>query len=358
MASTSAAGVDLNESQQGETRGILIPFAALAVMAVALRFWSRGLMKLLFGLDDYLCVIGLVFTLGCFALSMTMVQLGSGLHFDAVPLENVPKYLQCLYSYQLVYATSILFIKTSILAYYKRIFSVRQFRIAVYALGALVLAWWIAVVFISIFSCKPIHGFWDKAINPRCVNTKTFYIGNAVPNIVTDVLILAMPIRMVWTLQTTRPQKVSLSFIFLLGSFVVICSCVRLYEQFKVDEPDFTWEMNGTVIWTSLEVSLGVISACLPTMRPLLRWALHKPNLSVSATNASAVSESYRAYGPKRGFETLPSGSHRYVPSLETGVSCETVDSDPNDIPLGKIWVKNDVQVGSQPVGRSTTDPQ
>lgn len=60
MASTSTAGVDLNESQQDKTRGILIPFAALAAMAVALRFWSRGLMKLRFGLDDYLCVIGLV----------------------------------------------------------------------------------------------------------------------------------------------------------------------------------------------------------------------------------------------------------------------------------------------------------
>lgn len=116
--------------------------------------------------------------------------------------------------------------------------------------------------------------------------------------------------------------------------------------------------MNGTVIWTSLEVSLGVISACLPTMRPLLRWALQKLNLSISATNASAVSESYRAYGPKRGFETLASSSHRYVPSLETGVSCETGDSDRNDIPLGRIWVKNDVQVGSQPVGRSISDPE
>ncbi|KAI9036027.1 uncharacterized protein KD926_002506 [Aspergillus affinis] len=357
MASTPTAGVDLTESQQGKTRGILIPFAALAVMALVLRFWSRGLMKMRFGLDDYLCVVGLIFTLGCFALSMIMVQLGSGLHVEIVPLENVPKYLQCLYSYQLIYATSILFIKTSILAYYKRIFSVRQFRVAVYVIGAVVFAWWIAVVLISIFSCKPIHGFWDKAINPKCVSTKRFYIGNAVPNIVTDVLILAMPIRMVWALQTTRPQKVSLSFIFLLGSFVVICSCVRLYEQFRVDEPDFTWAMNGTVIWTSLEVSLGVISACLPTMRPLLRWALHKLNLSAGATSASAVSESYRAYGPKRGFETLPSGGHRYLPSLETGVSCETGETDRNEIPLGKIWVKNDVQVGSQPVGRSITDP-
>lgn len=30
--------------------------------------------------------------------------------------------------------------------------------------------------------------------------------------------------------------------------------------------------MNETVIWTSLEPCFGVISACLPTFRPLLRF--------------------------------------------------------------------------------------
>lgn len=131
MASKSAASVDLNESRQAETRGILIPFVALAVIAVALRFWSRGLMKMRFGLDDYLCVLGLVsLTRGWRACQLTVpmigfyawmlcsvhdqyvivttfamtaslttitslvVQLGSGLHVGAVPPENFPKYLQ------------------------------------------------------------------------------------------------------------------------------------------------------------------------------------------------------------------------------------------------------------------------
>jgi hypothetical protein len=81
-----------------------------------------------------------------------------------------------------------------------------------------IFAWWVAVVFISIFSCSPIYGFWDKTtIQAHCVNNKEFYIGNAVPNIVTDVIILAMPIRIIWSLQTTMMQKATLSFIFLLG---------------------------------------------------------------------------------------------------------------------------------------------
>ncbi|KAA8647714.1 uncharacterized protein ATNIH1004_006411 [Aspergillus tanneri] len=310
MASTPNTTVNLQESQQGPTLGVITTFVVLAILAMGLRLSSRRLMKLRIGLDDYLCILGL-----------------------------------CLYAYQLVYATAILFIKTSILAYYKRIFSVRPFRITVYIVGAMTLSWWIAVVFISIFSCKPIHGFWDKSIQPRCVSSKKFYIGNAVPNIMTDVLILAMPIRMVWNLQASRSQKISLSFIFLLGSFVVICSCVRLSEQFKVDDPDFTWAMNGTVIWTSLEVSFGIISACLPTMRPLLKWGLRKFNISVSSKGTA--SESTRVYGAKHGFESLASGGAPYTGSLEAGVSRVTPELERKDIPLGKIYVKNDVQVGS-----------
>ncbi|THD00307.1 hypothetical protein EYZ11_000200 [Aspergillus tanneri] len=285
MASTPNTTVNLQESQQGPTLGVITTFVVLAILAMGLRLSSRRLMKLRIGLDDYLCILGL-----------------------------------CLYAYQLVYATAILFIKTSILAYYKRIFSVRPFRITVYIVGAMTLSWWIAV--------------------PRCVSSKKFYIGNAVPNIMTDVLILAMPIRMVWNLQASRSQKISLSFIFLLGSF-----CVRLSEQFKVDDPDFTWAMNGTVIWTSLEVSFGIISACLPTMRPLLKWGLRKFNISVSSKGTA--SESTRVYGAKHGFESLASGGAPYTGSLEAGVSRVTPELERKDIPLGKIYVKNDVQVGS-----------
>ncbi|KAJ6093568.1 hypothetical protein N7486_008857 [Penicillium sp. IBT 16267x] len=108
-----------------------------------------------------------------------------------------------------------------ILTYYVRIFQIRPFRMAVYAVGGLVAVWPITVCFISIFSCRPIHGFWDESVRASCVNNKEFYVGNAVPNIFTDVMILILPLRMVWALQTTRMQKITLSAIFLLGGLSI-----------------------------------------------------------------------------------------------------------------------------------------
>lgn len=109
----------------------------------------------------------------------------------------------------------------SILSYYVRIFQIRPFRLAVYAVGSLVLIWAIVVCFISIFSCRPLNGFWDKSVTASCVSNKEFYVGNAIPNICTDVMILILPLRMVWTLQTNRMQKITLSAIFLLGGLSV-----------------------------------------------------------------------------------------------------------------------------------------
>ncbi|PWY84796.1 hypothetical protein BO70DRAFT_361195 [Aspergillus heteromorphus CBS 117.55] len=257
-----------------------------------------------------------------------------------------------MYAYQLIYTASVLAIKTSILTYYVRIFQIRPFRMAVYIVGSVVLVWAATVSLISIFSCRPIRGFWDKSLTANCVNSKAFYVGNAVPNIITDILILVLPVRMVWTLQTTLMQKVTLSGIFSLGGFVVVCSCIRLSTQFKVDDPDFTWAMNGTVIWTSLEVSFGVISACLPTMRPLVRWALRKLNMSTHDAGDSSQRDYVVTHGTARGFETL-SGSIVEDPRRFQTMAMRSnsrTESEGDEVLLGQIQVKSEVRLEAESV--------
>ena len=59
---------------------------------------------------------------------------------------------------------------------------------------------------------------WDKSTNPTCaVNVYAFFIGNAVPNIVTDWALLTLPIPYIWRLHQARAQKVALCGVFGLG---------------------------------------------------------------------------------------------------------------------------------------------
>ena len=125
---------------------------------------------------------------------------------------------QCLFAYEILYGAAIATIKLSILSLYRRIFSVPRFKLAANIVTAMVLAWATALILTAIFSCKPVNGFWDKIYTKsKCINTEHFFIGNAVANMGTDLIILVLPVQKIWRLNMRRNQKIALSFIFLLG---------------------------------------------------------------------------------------------------------------------------------------------
>lgn len=93
---TAPSDVNLEASQQGVTLKATIPFAIIAVIAVICRFVSRKIQVTRYEFDDYMIVVGLVFTLGCFTISMKMVNLGSGKHLATVPVTNGPQYYKVL----------------------------------------------------------------------------------------------------------------------------------------------------------------------------------------------------------------------------------------------------------------------
>ena len=116
---------------------------------------------------------------------------------------------------------SLVAIKISILQLYRSIFPGRGFTITNSVVGAGVIAWGIAVILVSIFQCNPVRGAWDLTVPATCITLPKFYLGNAVPNIAMDVIILALPIPNVWTLQMSIRQKYVVSGLFLLGGLYV-----------------------------------------------------------------------------------------------------------------------------------------
>lgn len=109
--------------------------------------------------------------------------------------------------------------KISILVFYLRIFTTRSFKIMAYIVGAIVLGHGLGILFAAIFQCWPIAYVWDKTIEGgSCFNQLAFYRYVSPPNILTDVLILIMPLPYVWKLHTRKGQKLALTGVFLLGS--------------------------------------------------------------------------------------------------------------------------------------------
>ena len=123
-------------------------------------------------------------------------------------------------------------------------------------LGAVVIAWFLAVFILIFVQCRPIEGNWEPLRDPppNCISQKEFFIANSVANIMTDVAILCLPVNKVWQLQMSRRLKAAISGLFLLGglyysrnpielcvtdnSSVVIVSILRFVYLFEIDPED------------------------------------------------------------------------------------------------------------------------
>ena len=71
----------------------------------------------------------------------------------------------------------------------------------------------------GLFSCVPVNAFWEKSLYPssRCINIPGYYLGVAVPNIATDVVLLIFPLPLIWGLHLAKSQKIAVTGIFVIA---------------------------------------------------------------------------------------------------------------------------------------------
>ena len=207
----------------------------LPIIAVTLRFKSRRMNRSV-GADDWTILLGLFLTCCLYIISVLLATIG-GLGYQQsilndrqletfllvhsiypYPWNLLIIYIQCIYVDNIIYAICLPTIKVSILLLYRRIFPTQSFRLASLLVGLLVLTWMIATLTVQIFSCKPIEASWKPALAKYCIDTKKFYYGNAISNLLTDVIILCLPMPLIWRLNMSKERKFLLSGVFLLGS--------------------------------------------------------------------------------------------------------------------------------------------
>lgn len=114
--------------------------------------------------------------------------------------------------------------KASLLLLYYRLFSPsKRFRLAVRIGAAIIFSQWFIFTFATIFQCRPVAAFWNRNIQgAKCIDLALLSLVSGVLNLLTDVLLLCLPIPMVWGLNTTKAQKITLTGIFLLGTLYVV----------------------------------------------------------------------------------------------------------------------------------------
>ncbi|CAI7662241.1 unnamed protein product [Penicillium glandicola] len=243
----------------------------LAFVTVCLRLLARYERMQKLWWDDYMVIFSMLWNLIVVGFIFAMVHKGMGLHASTLPVEDVILIAKYLVVAEVLYVYNLVWTKMSILLMYYRIFRFPYFKTWAYIIGTFIILWVICITFLFIFICVPVQKLWYPQLPGRCINQVATWVSNAVSTIVTDVVILLLPLPQIWKLQLRTSEKIAISFAFSLGFFVVFASAYRFSVLFSYSAADSSYTLAPTVGWTAIEMSAGIVSANLPTLRPALR---------------------------------------------------------------------------------------
>jgi fucose permease len=233
---------------------------------------------------------------------------GLGNHDINTPASWLPSLHKAEYAFTLLYNPALMATKTSVLVFYLRITkSAHQIlRIASYAVLAVVNIDGVVLFFLIAFQCNPVSSTYASNPQAKCLNIVTLYLCSAPVNIVANLAILVLPIPVLTGMHLPQRQKTVLVFTFSLGIFVTVIDVVRIYylqqaadnQQNIADGAglgtgiDFSWNASPALMWSAVEVNVGIVCACIPTLKPLFRKLL--PSMVADLTeNGSSTKTSH-----------------------------------------------------------------
>ncbi|OAG04054.1 uncharacterized protein CC84DRAFT_1050559, partial [Paraphaeosphaeria sporulosa] len=113
---------------------------------------------------------------------------------------------------------------------------------------------------------------WSPTFPAECNNLVATYFSTASINILTDTVILVMPLRAFWQLQLHPRKRWALIAVFLVGGIAVLASIVRIYALYTYTyTKDVAYDAIFILLLSQIEVNVAIISASAPALRPLFK---------------------------------------------------------------------------------------
>lgn len=263
----------------------------LATLFVAARIISRFAILKHRTADDWIIILAWFLAFGLsFAIDFGTSK-GLGERDEEIPEAWMPSLRASEYAFTILYNPTLMATKTSILIFYLRLSKNTQkiLRIASFVTLAVVNVAGVVLTFINAFQCSPVKAAYDPAQNDdRCISIVTLYLCSAPVNIITDLAILVLPIPVLTGMRLPQRQKTILVITFGLGIFVTIVDVIRIYYLQQASSVqaalsqferlgatlDFAYNASTAFMWSAVEVNVGIICACIPTLKPLVKQIL------------------------------------------------------------------------------------
>ncbi|KAI1344489.1 hypothetical protein F5Y15DRAFT_113185 [Xylariaceae sp. FL0016] len=310
---------------------ILICFLVLATVAVALRIVARFIAGAKLWWDDYANFAALISCIAYTSIVVVMKSRGFGLDIWAVPVENISTILVGSLASSTIYVLARTLVRISILLFLLRIFRTAQARPVIVATLIFMTAEGIAFLPPILFQCAPIQYFWlqwDGVHRGQCIDVRALVWASAIVGIILDFWLILLPLLFVVHLQLPRKTKIFVCSMFAMGGVVIGVSFVRLptINRFTITENP-TFDSVDIAIWSGLENDIGVICACLPSLRVLV-----KP--LISTIKGFGRSQKSSSHGYKSYQNSVPAYNEDFQPTHGGFSTLAPGQADESDIQM------------------------
>lgn len=171
--------------------------------------------------------------------------------------------LKSFYMMAILYFAEVAMLKLCLLFFYLRVFPAKGVKRLLWGTIALSTLWGVLFSFIAMFQCRPISFFWtnwDGLHAGHCLDVNTITTSHAIISIVLDFWILAIPMWQLRKLQMHWKKKVSVGFMFTIGTFVTVVSCLRLRAViFFGNTSNPSWDFYDVAVWSTIEICVGIM---------------------------------------------------------------------------------------------------
>ncbi|KAL8832008.1 MAG: hypothetical protein Q9191_000537 [Dirinaria sp. TL-2023a] len=317
------AGTSFAWNTRGQTIAAATVLPGLAIITVALRFWTRYHRQIAFGLDDVfivpalLCVIGLGITLLVGVAKHVIAHTTppnpnkdpQAQLYQISPAQVAVEKIEWIFFFISIFAYG--FIKLSVLFFYRRLFADRSsnhFDIISKVAIVIVVAWTLAYGLAEILRCGGhVAAFWGPLIElAHCKTAYKFINTLFITDLITDLLVVGLPIPIVLRLHMTTSRKLGIIGVLLLGVISIVASAVRIVYGFQIAstglaaktdvdgrliislQSDLLLSLHYATIAHGRRCSVSLTNTA-EGLTTLLYWGMLEAGISIIATNLPSL---------------------------------------------------------------------
>ncbi|KAK8246395.1 hypothetical protein HDK90DRAFT_9429 [Phyllosticta capitalensis] len=257
----------------------LVPTTVVVIARFALRVWKKAPLQI----EDVLVFLSFIFFLAltiCYIVVTPYMFRVYAVAADPSKMypgveEESKIVIKIFFCTSMLLWCTLWSVKFSLLCLYRRLMrQIRVYLILWWCLFIFCIVTFIGAIITNFTSCSSMHAWFTPGLcaSNRDIKAQiaSLYYAAGV-DILSDLMIMALPTRLIWHLQMPRSEKFGIGALFCTGFVCVAVTILRVVQVGVKSGSDSTPSSSWLALWAIIEAAIAVFIGCCPAFAAFWR---------------------------------------------------------------------------------------